>query len=643
MDCDGNNKTSLVDNPELSNFIQFLHKYNLKETEEHLKKELNKTLGIDKDDEAAFYYETYETLHQFVETSQKEFRHELAQILYPVFLHFYLELVNKNQSKLASEFFDKFSKLQVAYHVNDLKQLKLITNKDQMDKSEFKDTISAGKYNIKLCEDSYRQLKDFVKVHEFKRLVEIIKNNMLLEIYNGQPRDVKQQMLYVGGILGETNSNSNTDTMLYGLLKDPDMQIQIDDTDETMEEESEKPKKKKNKKDNTMNKKNRADPHAPPTNRVPLPEPREIDRINKQQALKDFVKRARLAPDKLPSTCFYTFLNTYSTVNCCDISDDSTYLALGLSDSTIKVYTLAGNKKLMLMKPFHELENLDKESYDVFNLMFDDSSASDSKILVGHSGPIFSVSFSPDKYNLVSGSEDATIRLWCLLTYSCLVCYKGHNGPVWDVKFGPFNHYFASCGADRSARLWAIDQYQSLRIYADHLCDVDCLCFHPNCNYIATGCSDRSIRILDIASQKDNHVVRHLTGHKDSINVLKFSNCGRFLASGGHDATVILWDIATSVIIAQFDSHKDAIYSLDFSRDNTVLASGGLDNTVKVYYIAKLTKEIEQTEDPQAYAVKHDPSMEICSFRTKQTPVINLHFTRRNLLVGMGPLINDKE
>ena len=108
-------------------------------------------------------------------------KHELAQILYPVFLHFYLELVNKNQSKLASEFFDKFSKLQVAYHVNDLKQLKLITNKDQMDKSEFKDTISAGKYNIKLCEDSYRQLKDFVKVHEFKRLVEIIKNNMLLE------------------------------------------------------------------------------------------------------------------------------------------------------------------------------------------------------------------------------------------------------------------------------------------------------------------------------------------------------------------------------------------------------------------------------------------------------------------------------
>ena len=65
------------------------------------------------------------------------------------------------------------------------------------------------------------------------------------------------------------------------------------------------------------------------------------------------------------------------------------------------------------------------------------------------------------------------VRLWCLLTYSCLVSYKGHNGPVWDVKFGPYGHYFASCGMDKTARIWASDQYQSLRVYAEHLSDVE--------------------------------------------------------------------------------------------------------------------------------------------------------------------------
>ena len=82
-----------------------------------------------------------------------------------------------------------------------------------------------------------------------------------------------------------------------------------------------------------------------------------------------------------------------------------------------------------MIKPIQDLEVLDKESGlgeinqtiinnyrlltglvldDIMSLMFDESSAAESKTLTGHSGPIFGVSFSPDKNFLVSGSEDAT-------------------------------------------------------------------------------------------------------------------------------------------------------------------------------------------------------------------------------------------
>ncbi len=91
------------------------------------------------------------------------------------------------------------------------------------------------------------------------------------------------------------------------------------------------------------------------------------------------------------------------------------------------------------------------------------------------------------------------------------------------------------------------------------------------------------------------------------------------------------------MIVAKFSSHRDAIFSLEFSRDNSVLASGGLDNTVKVWNMAKLVKEVEQTEDLSKFITRTEAQYEIGSWKTKETPVIQLHFTRRNLLVGIGP------
>ena len=62
--------------------------------------------------------------------------------------------------------------------------------------------------------------------------------------------------------------------------------------------------------------------------------------------------------------------------------------------------------------------------------------SSDCRTLHGHSGSVYSVSISPDRTYIVSGSEDGTVRVWSLYTFTNLVCYKGHNYPVWDVQFG---------------------------------------------------------------------------------------------------------------------------------------------------------------------------------------------------------------
>jgi hypothetical protein len=43
--------------------------------------------------------------------------------------------------------------------------------------------------------------------------------------------------------------------------------------------------------------------------RMPLPELRDLDKIEKAKALRESAKRVTLGPERLPSICFYTVLN----------------------------------------------------------------------------------------------------------------------------------------------------------------------------------------------------------------------------------------------------------------------------------------------------------------------------------------------
>jgi transcription initiation factor TFIID subunit 5 len=105
--------------------------------------------------------------------------------------------------------------------------------------------------------------------------------------------------------------------------------------------------------------------------------------------------------------------------------------------------------------------------------------ASNSIKLIGHSGPVYSLSFDPipgpssPPRHLLSSSQDSTIRLWSLDLFKNLVVYRGHREPVWDVEWGPRGIYFASASRDRTARLWCSERIGAVRMFVGHLSDVD--------------------------------------------------------------------------------------------------------------------------------------------------------------------------
>ncbi|XP_071553825.1 transcription initiation factor TFIID subunit 5 [Temnothorax nylanderi] len=636
--------------------LQLLKKYNFKGTEELFRKEANLTdVSIDdaqqsdsdvtsvlsaykSEGDPAQYEKAYIELKKFVEGALDIYKHELGTILYPVLVHMYLELVYNNHSKEAKQLMEKFSGNLEEYYQEDLKRLSNVTKREQMAGNELTDTFKSNQFIIRMSRDTLSILKRHLQEKKHSVLLNIIQEHLYFDMYEGVARNKQQIEATSGALVGEATRQDNKSKVFYGLLKEPDIQPPAEEEekcDDTGGGDGDKPKKKKVKKDPLFSKKTKSDPNAPPVGRMPLPNLKDADKLEKIKALREASKRVVLGPDTLPSICFYTMLNTTYTITAAEIAEDSSLLATGFSDSGIKVWSLLP-QKLRVMKTGEQLQDITREAEDVLVRMMDDRTSETARHLYGHSGPIYSLSFSPDRNLLLSSSEDTTIRLWSLHTWTCVVCYKGHLFPVWCVRFSPHGYYFASASNDKTARLWATDSHQPLRIFAGHYSDVDVIQFHPNSNYVASGSSDMTVRLWDCVT---GNQVRLMTGHKEPIFSLAFSIEGRFLASAGADHRVLMWDLAHGHLVAALSGHTANIHCLSFSRDGNILVSGSLDYTLKLWDFTKLAEEMS-LEDVN---VSHNPDVKsnsesylLRTFPTKNSSVLALHFSRRNLLLGVG-------
>ncbi|GAA5910460.1 transcription initiation factor TFIID subunit 5 [Sporobolomyces salmoneus] len=369
-----------------------------------------------------------------------------------------------------------------------------------------------------------------------------------------------------------------------------------------------------------------------------------------------------------PSVCLFTIHDAGDSLSTAAFSEDSSIMAAGFGESYIRLWSLTGKglKQLRTDLKGDEVSKIN-DANDLKKLYH--PSAPQTRKLIAHSGPVYSLSFDPvpgpssaPRY-LLSCSADTTIRLWSLETYSNLVVYRGHREPVWDVEWGPRGIYFASASRDRTARLWITDKINAVRIFAGHLSDVNCVTFHPNSLYIATGSSDRTCRLWDV---QKGMCVRVFVGHRGAVMKVKISPDGRWLASAGDDNQILLWNLASGTLQKTFTGHTSSIHSLSFSIESTILLSGSSDQTVRVWDVLSPPPESESStalvdlKKPRrigALAGKKDLSKDsgkggaadqdngpcpdlLATLATKRTPVLEVKFSPRNLALAAGAMID---
>ena len=193
-----------------------------------------------------------------------------------------------------------------------------------------------------------------------------------------------------------------------------------------------------------------------------------------------------------------------------------------------------------------------------------------------HTNTIRSIKVDEIHNKLITGSHDATIKIWDLETGECKKTLLDHKVSVQSVLILP-NNKFISGSLDKTIKIWDFNSYECLNTLENEsgVCSLSLI----SDNQIACGCLNGFIVIWNL----DNSTkVKTFKAHNSWITYLIVNTNKSKSISCSVDCKIKIWNLEIFECIKLLEGHSDVVNYLELTLDGNLL-SCSVDMTIKLW------------------------------------------------------------
>ncbi len=211
----------------------------------------------------------------------------------------------------------------------------------------------------------------------------------------------------------------------------------------------------------------------------------------------------------------------------------------------------------------------------------------------GHTSTVWKVLFTPDGKELISVSDDKTVRFWDVASGEPIRVLRppigpGPEGKLYAAALSPDGRTLAVGGwglKDAFGSIYLITTATGRieRVLKGHTSVILSLAFGvpPGGRLLlASGSGDNTARIWDVAAGECRRV---LEGHTNFVYGVAFAPDASRLATASFDRTARIWSVAEGKCLFTLQGHTKEVRSVAWSPDGQVLATGGFDRSIRLW------------------------------------------------------------